>query len=46
MKKSQNEVKDSAFNPFNAEATDSQPKYKNAKNFENRLNPVMLVFIG
>ena len=32
------------INLSNAEAT--LPKHKNAKIFENHLNPVMLVFIG
>ena len=36
-------VKD--INPSNAEAT-FIPKHKDAKIFENYLNPVMLVFIG
>ena len=34
------------INLFNAEATFFHPKHKNAKIFENQLNPVMLVFIG
>ena len=33
------------LNPSNAEATFC-PKRKDAKLFENHLNPVMLVFIG
>ena len=35
----------SSINPSNAKATYVQ-KHKDAKIFENRLNPVMLVFIG
>ena len=33
-------------NPSNAEATLIRPKHREAKIFENHLNPVMLVFIG
>ena len=33
------------LNPFHAETT-FRPWQKNAKNLENHLNPVMLVFIG
>ena len=33
-------------NPSSAKATFGQSTYKNAKIFENHLNPVMLVFIG
>ena len=33
-------------NPSNAESIYSPPKHKDAKIFENYLNPVMLAFIG
>ena len=33
------------FNPYAADGY-NRPKHKNAKIFENYLNPVLLVFIG
>ena len=35
-----------SFNPFNVEVTTNCPKHKDAKIFENHVNPVKLVFIG